>query len=139
MVEAVRRLENELRNIRYACRDAINDDTGAVEVTVIAANANKLRVWINDFEKSYISDAKRRPTRGNEILREGKKLAEAAWFCCELLWNAELEAGGAPPALTRWENLPSGVVVGDIKAEILIELLNLLNDYRNFRRDIVKT
>lgn len=132
-------MENDLRNIRYACRDAIDDATGAVNVAVIAAQAQTLKAWIAEFEKGYIADAKRRPTRADAILIGGHKLCEDAWFCCELLWNAEIEAGGPAPVAAKWENLPHGVVFGEVKAEMLTAMSDLLADYRSFRRDILKS
>lgn len=134
---SVRDLENNLRNIRLACRDAIDDVSGKVDSAVIGAQAQALKKWTADFERTFIEEAKKRPQRGESITKEGHKLAEQAWFCCEVLWDFEVEAGSSQAAIKRWEP-EFGPVKGQLKSQVLLELGKLLENYRAYRRDTLK-
>lgn len=137
---SIRELETELRSIRMRCRDAIDDSTGMVDVMMIAEQATRLKKWTADFSNSYIQESKRKPQIQSKIVKEGHKIAEQAWFCCEVLWNVEIDAGSASPAGVRWEgvHMESGVVLDLVKSEMITEIGNLLNAYQKYRKEILK-
>jgi hypothetical protein len=134
VMDELRVLENRLRNIYIRTRDAINDETGEVNDKTIAEQAQDLKAWIADLERAYISESKKRPKKAEKVRREGAEIAEEAWHCYEVLLNAEIEAKGPPPTMVRWENLPSGVVFGEIKTQVLESLSELYKTYSHYRK-----
>lgn len=137
MVDDLRTLETKLKTIRVACRDSIQDDTGAVSGDVIAAQAAALKLWLVDFENAYLLEAKTNAKNASKIITAGRRLSEDAWFCYESLLNVEIDARGPPPVMVRWENLPSGVVFAEQKADLLLKLKKLTDDYHSFRRSVI--
>jgi len=129
-----RQLETNLRTIQLACTQAINDETGSVDSKTIYIESEKLKAWIHEFETMYLAQSKMKPKKADEIKREGAVLAEEAWHVFEVLVNVEIEAGGPPPTLVRWEPLPSGVVFGEVKAQMLSKLATLKEMYSNYRK-----
>ena len=134
-----RELVTTLSNIELACRNAIDTTTGAVDVQVIIEQATKLKTWIAEFANMYATEAKRTPKSKSKILEAGYELAKDAWFCYEILCELEIESGGPPPTLVKWEPLPSGVVKDELKAQTLTELANLIEAYRLYRRNVLMT
>jgi len=134
----MRELETVLRNIRLAVRGAVDAVTGKVDPSVLGAQAALLKKWTDEFEKNYVVKQSQKPLKRAQIRIGGKKIAEHAWFCCEVLWNAEIDAAGPPPVMSRWEGVPSGLVVGDIKGELDTEITKLLNDFIEYRREVLQ-
>jgi|GEM_PF-2169307 len=137
MAEDLRALETRLKKIRLACTNSIQDDTGAVDADVVAAQAETIKKWMADFENTYIYESKQNPKTANEIRAAGRRISEDAWLCYEALQNIEIDARGPPPTMVRWENLPSGVVFAEQKSDLLEKITKLSRDYHTFRRSVL--
>jgi len=134
----MRELETILRNIRLAARGAIDAVSGKVDGGVLGAQAELLKIWTFDFEKCYLAQVPKKQKNKDAIVVEGQKISEHGWFCCELLWNAEMEALAPQPTISRYVNLPSGVVFGEVKAQLDEELTNLVNMLNTYRRNVLQ-
>jgi hypothetical protein len=137
MVEDLRALETRLKSIQLACRDSIEDETGAVDANVVAAQAAAIKQWMVDFENAYIYESKHKPKSADEIRTAGRKLSEDTWLVYEALQNIEIDARGPPPTIVRWENLPSGVVFAEQKSDLLNKIAKVVREYHNFRRSVL--
>jgi len=133
----VREIDAALRSIRTNVISAIDVETGKVNYGVISAQSAALKKWVDDFENMYVEEAKRKPIEANKIASEGRALLEEAWHAYEVLLDVELQAG-EPPRPTKYETLPSGVVSGESRTEVLSLLRDLTNKFSKFRREAIK-
>jgi len=134
----MRELETTLRSIRHTIRGAMNHTTGVVDADIIHDAGLKMKEWAGDFEGNYISKAEQKSQKSQPIRTGGLKLTKDAWFCYEILCAIEIDATGAPPAGIKWEKPPSGVVPGELKAQIDEEINKLLTDFTEFRRTVLE-
>lgn len=139
MAWSFRELDAELRKIIHNCKTSFDPTTGKINFTIISAQAQALKSWISLFETSYIEISNRRPKNKTQILKKGKEVSDLGWFCCEILWEIEIEAGSPEPTMRKWESLPSGLVTADLKATMLIELDKLYKNFKSYRREVILT
>ncbi len=133
----IRELESKLRSIRRVCKSAIDPATGAVDSTVIHQQAAELKQWIAKFEVMYIKEAREHPNKAKKITEVAKEFIEEAWFTYEVLIELSMKADEPPPTLVKWEALPSGVVSGALKEQVITQLDNIYSDFTNFRKDVL--
>lgn len=138
MVVSPRDLETELRNINEVLKEAIDNETGKVDANKVNTLATRLLKWINNFENVFLEESRKKLKKTETILTEGHKLAKEAFVCYEILCELEIEANAAPPTSVRWEQLPSGVVIGPLKAQAIDELSTLLNKFTQYRQSVIE-
>jgi len=137
MAEAARDLGNDLRKIRDTCKAAANRETGKVDVNIIAEQGQALKKWMADFRVEYTNRSISRSTKSPQILSEGKKVLDEAWFCFQMLQDVELQAGAAEPTLRTWEPHAAGVVLATSVDQMFEEMDKLLTNYLEYKRSVL--
>ncbi len=131
-------LESDLRKIRDGVLQSFDKETSKADAAKLSGQTAKMKVWIDNFENLYVKEARQHPAEADKIAHKGRELSEEAWHTYEVLLDFAMQAGAPLFPAGRTPAEMSGYASGATRTTATSLLRELLNNYIEYRKKVLK-